>query len=158
MIARLALVLVMAVALSAVDAGQANAQCGIQGGPYGYGFGGYGYDVGQLYRVLSQNVPYYAAFPPVYYSAPIPRTYGYSPFAYPPGTATPELVSPTLGAKEILNPYVPASTKSEAEEPAENNVTKNGNTPVPLAITNPYVNGRASEMAGPILQAAVVNR
>ena len=33
----------------------------------------------------SEYVPYYAMHPPVYYSYPVPRPYGYSPFAYPPG-------------------------------------------------------------------------
>ena len=41
------------------------------------------------------GVPYFALFPPVYYSYRVPRTYGYSPFAYPPGILTP---SPGLHA------------------------------------------------------------
>ena len=35
------------------------------------------------------RIPYYALYPPVYYSYPVARPYGYSPFAYPPGTMTP---------------------------------------------------------------------
>ena len=55
-------------------------------------YGGYNFwDAGRLYGVLADNVPYYSAFPPVYYSVPVARTYGYSPFAYPPGTMTPEI-------------------------------------------------------------------
>lgn len=149
MIARLAMVVVLALGLSVIDTGAAQAQCGSQCGMYGYGFG-YGYDVGHLYRVLAQNVPYYAAFPPVYYSAPIPRTYGYSPFAYPPGTMTPELELPVMAAKEIINPFVKLEEK--AEEPAADKVTQDQSTAtMPLAIVNPFV---TSEPAGPILRAA----
>ena len=157
MIARLGLILVMALALSVASAGDAQAQCGVHGG-YGYGgYGfGFGFDVGRLYRVLGQNVPYYAAFPPVYYSAPIPRTYGYSPFAYPPGTPTPELGLPTVAAKEIVNPYVPASTVAETEE--ADKVTKGDSTPEPLAIVNPYVNSQLADVYDLELNAVVLNR
>lgn len=157
MIVRLGFVMVLALAFSVVETGEAKAQCGIQGGLHGYGYGAYGFDVGRLYGVLSRNVPYYAAFPPVYYSAPVPRTYGYSPFAYPPGTATPDLPSPTFGAKEIINPYVPASNKSEAKKDT-NNVTKNGSSAEPLAIVNPYVTTQVADVQGPILQAAMLAR
>jgi len=86
------------------------------GGCYGGYGGGYGYgywDIGRLYAVMARNVPYYAAFPPVYYSVPVPRTYGYSPFAYPPGVMTPEVeyAEPVT----INNPYF----KGEKIEPAK---------------------------------------
>lgn len=115
---------------------QAQAQCG--GGFYG---GGYNYwDAGRLYGVLSQNVPYYAAFPPVYYSAPVPRTYGYSPFAYPPGTMTPEIDMSAAAAMEIINPYmVPASTSTEEESVNDDRVTKIEESVQPLVVANPYV-------------------
>ena len=139
MIARFGLMLVMVLGLSLATVGETQAQCNAPGlmGGYGYGFG-YGFDVGRLYGVLAQNVPYYAAFPPVYYSAPVPRTYGYSPFAYPPGTATPEISVQPVAAKEILNPYVPAATTAEKEENVDQ-VTQKDSDPQPLAILNPYV-------------------
>jgi len=136
MIARIGLVLVLALAFSVVETQEANAQCGVQGGGYGYG---YGFDVGRLYGVLAQNVPYYAAFPPVYYSAPVPRTYGYSPFAYPPGTRTPDLEVPAMAAKEILNPFVNSSTEAKAKTEDADKVTQNASDPEPLAIANPFV-------------------
>ncbi len=159
MIARFGLVLVLAIAFSVVESSEVNAQCGIQGGAYGYG--GYGFDVGRLYGVLARNVPYYAAFPPVYYSAPVPRTYGYSPFAYPPGTRTPDLPTPTVAAKEILNPYVKKS--SVAEKAPVDKVTQRDHKPEPLAIVNPFVSSgsaevASAEIAGPTLQAVVLNR
>jgi hypothetical protein len=155
MITRLGSVLVVALALLAVEAPEAKAQCGASG--YGgMGFGGYGYDVGRLYGVLAQKVPYYAAFPPVYYSAPVPRTYGYSPFAYPPGTATPELPSQVMAAQEILNPYVPASTVVDKEE--ADNVTQRTTTPAALAIVNPFLHSQVAEISGPVSHAVMLNR
>ncbi|MGI9427097.1 MAG: hypothetical protein ACR2NM_00450 [Bythopirellula sp.] len=155
MIARFGLVLVVVAGLSLATVNDAHAQCNAPGLAPGYGYGyGFGFDVGRLYGVLAQNVPYYAAFPPVYYSAPVPRTYGYSPFAYPPGTATPEIAAPIVAAKEILNPYVPASTSAETETEADK-VTQRDSTPVPLAIMNPYVD---SSMVGPELHAVAINR
>src|SRR5436305_2234169 len=66
---------------------------------HGLGFGGvafgggddYGWDVSELYRQLYNNLPYFALHPPVYYSYPVPRTYGYSPFAYGPEVMTPDV-------------------------------------------------------------------
>ncbi len=69
---------------------------------YGGGFAGYG---GYNVYTNSDRPPFYAMFPPVYYSYPVPRPYGYSPFAYPPGTMTPEVLSGAV-ASTITNPYV----------------------------------------------------
>lgn len=69
---------------------------------YGGGFGGYG---GYNVYTNSDRPPFYAMFPPVYYSYPVPRPYGYSPFAYPPGTMTPEVLG-DVAATTITNPYV----------------------------------------------------
>jgi hypothetical protein len=126
--------------LASTVANNASAQCGNGGGFYG-GYG-YGYwDIGRLYNVLSQNVPYYAAFPPVYYSVPVPRTYGYSPFAYPPGVMTPEVEfsQPVT----INNPYF----KGEKVEPAKLERRAEGAdkttsvTPLrgPQVVVNPFV-------------------
>jgi hypothetical protein len=156
MIARMGMVLVLALACLVVETNEVRAQC-VTGGYGGFGYGGgYGFDVGRLYGVLAQNVPHFAAFPPVYYSAPVPRTYGYSPFAYPPGTATPDLPAPTMAAKEILNPYVPASTVTEKSE--ADKVTLRDSTPEPLAIVNPFVSSQVAEVTGPALHAVLLNR
>ena len=53
-----------------------------------------------------EHIPYYALHPPVYYSYPVPRTYGYSPFAYPPGVMMPEV---EMQPQVIENPYVAPS-------------------------------------------------
>ena len=101
--------------------------------------GGYGWDsgMGWLYQSLQYNVPYYAAFPPVYYSYPVPRTYGYSPFAYPPGVMTPEVtVAPQ--PQVINNPYVPSTKPNQPAKPADT-TAKARTQPEPLVIINPYV-------------------
>ncbi len=73
----------------------------------GYRWGwGRGYDGwASLYR--SGHIPtppYFALHPPVYYSQPVPRTYGYSPHAYPGWVPTPEIVAPQ--PQTIINPHV----------------------------------------------------
>lgn len=84
-----------------------------------YWWHGAGIGIGGLYRSLDfpteRRVPYFAARPPVYYSAPVPRTYGYSPFAYTPDTRTPDIVPASSGPVEIINPYVPSSSGSSAQ-------------------------------------------
>jgi len=147
---RYALALMLGMACSLAGADSAQAQCGLNQGIYGGGYGAF--DVGRLYGVLAQNVPYYAAFPPVYYSAPVPRTYGYSPFAYPPGVRTPDLPVAKVVAQEIINPYVPASTEGEkiGEKTGEkiDQVTQASEVPQPLAIMNPYVTTRLAAHPG----------
>jgi hypothetical protein len=131
--------LIMAAALTAGSAlaNSAQAQCAGYGG-----YGSFGYwDIGRLYSVLADEVPYHAAFPPVYYSYPVPRTYGYSPFAYPPGVMTPEIEEP--GPQVIENPYVEPQAEEvepQADAPADE-TTGISREPQPLVILNPYVNG-----------------
>ena len=91
------------------------------GGRGGVGFGGFGgttfSTIWDLYlRGDIPIPPYFALHPPVYYSYPVPRTYGYSPFAYPGHVRTPDVTmheEPTT----IVNPYVPSSqTKKNTSE------------------------------------------
>jgi len=98
-------------------------------GPY-YGYAGYGYGPWWSYgfpakTVVNSTLPYYSVFPPVYYSYPVARPYGYSPYAYPPGTPTPSkhVSAPVkvrnvfaagrkqaeAGPKRIKNPFVASS-------------------------------------------------
>lgn len=76
-----------------------------------------------------EKLPFYALHPPVYYSLPVPRTYGYSPFAYPPGVRTPEVL--TIEPEVIQNPMVP--TKPAAQQRPARTAS------APLRLTNPYV-------------------
>ncbi len=75
--------------------------------------------------------PYFSLFPPVYYSYPVPRTYGYSPFAYPFGSPTPEITVTDGPSKIMINPYVPRTEPS----PASAEKTVGG----PRTIVNPFV-------------------
>lgn len=80
--------------------------------------------------------PYFALNPPVYYSHPVPRTYGYSPWAYPGSVRTPEFVCDSQPV-EIINPYVPSSTTTPAAPQADQ--TTKVAEPQPLVIENPFV-------------------
>ncbi len=121
-----------------------------------YWWQGAGIGIGQLYRSLDypteRRVPYFAAHPPVYYSMPVPRTYGYSPFAYTPDTRTPDVAGCSVQPLEIINPYVqptegdPASavTPSKESAPVKNRTISSGSDlrildVGPTTIMNPFV-------------------
>jgi len=116
----------LALCLMATDA---KAQF-IGSGGFGLGFYNYGrsYDMGP-------RIPYYALFPPVYYSYPVARPYGFSPFAYPPGTLTPEAPAKPKAAF-YHNPHVPQNVSDEA--PADRSASK------ARMYYNPYVAQTAS--------------
>lgn len=128
----------IALALAISTASAAKAQmCG--GGGCGWG----GYDLGYLYGSLDYNVPYFAAHPPVYYSYPVPRTYGYSPFAYPPYVMTPDVTEDSAPI-EITNPYVPSSKQEQPQSPSDKTASHSKHHPEPLVIDNPYVSTKGS--------------
>ena len=125
--------------LLAPTAARAQSGCGYGGG-YGWD-GGYGW----LYNTLRYEVPHFAAFPPVYYSAPVPRTYGYSPFAYPPNVMTPEIVEESEPLT-IVNPYVPENKMATppAADPTSDHTAAVERRVEPLVILNPYVTQRGT--------------
>ena len=95
---------------------------------------GYGFlSTGPYYNLYGgESIPYYSLYPPVYYSAPVPRTYGYSPFAYPPGIMTPDIEC--APAATIPNPHVPqkaAGAKTERTAAMRHTA--------PKMIYNPFV-------------------
>jgi len=119
----------LACATLLVAAPQAKAQMPYAG-VYGYPYPAYGYNV----IVNDRRLPYFAEFPPVYYSQPVARTYGYSPWAYPPTVMTPDpQVKPE--PKLMVNPYV--TPKQDAKETAntKGKVTQTG----PRVLVNPYL-------------------
>lgn len=100
-------VLLVCLAAAASAAGSAQAQ--------GWGFGGgWGWGGGWPSVYSMDQPPYFSLHPPVYYSMPVARTYGYSPFAYPGFVETPGwegavgYAPPAAPAtpKMIVNPYV----------------------------------------------------
>ncbi len=111
------------------------------GGLYGIGFGGYGqfggfgrpYAAGRI-----KTPPYFALHPPVYYNAPVPRSYGYSPFAYRGNVRTPQVVEQVV-PQVMLNPFVkPDSQPVKAEAAAPDNDMAQA-----LMIYNPFVSDEA---------------
>jgi hypothetical protein len=80
------------------------------GGGFGFGnFGFWGCDIGGN----DERIPFYAIFPPVYYSRIIARPYGWTPFAYSPDAIIMPLEEG--GSKEIINPYIPRGSKPTPE-------------------------------------------
>jgi hypothetical protein len=115
---------------------------GYWGGGYSGWWGGYPYFANPYYP-SDRRIPYFAEFPPVYYSVPVPRTYGYSPFAYPPGVRTPEVeIEPVM----VPNPHVTPAEPASAEEPGER-TTSLPVEPQPLVVINPYVVEADAELA-----------
>ncbi len=99
-------------------------------------WGGYGYGYRSIYSM--DSIPYFAMHPPVYYSYPVPRTYGYSPFAYPPGVMTPEVsVQVAPAPKMMSNPHVPKASVASPDRTASRKVQ-------PQLMINPYVDRAAT--------------
>lgn len=116
------------------------AQAGAWPWPYHYGYG-WGWSI-----YAQEDIPYFSKFPPVYYSYPVPRPYGYSPFAYPPGVMTPEYKAPE--PKLMLNPYVPR--QRQATDLPEQTAAQ------PLRLQNPYLADVPPAVAARDRQPAVV--
>ena len=77
----------------------------------------------------------------MYYSYPVPRTYGWSPYAYPGTVRTPDVRKPPK-PEEIINPHVKPSSK-EAAEKAKDRVTRARSQ----TVINPYA-GNSGLKAG----------
>jgi hypothetical protein len=110
--------------------------------PSALGYPGFGlysspYSLGQV-----PVPPYFALHPPVYYSYPVPRSYGYSPFAYPGTTETPTITVPA--AAMIVNPHVSPVKGSVTEgKPAEDKTA----AVTYEVINNPFASGRQTRVA-----------
>jgi hypothetical protein len=87
------------------------------------------------------HIPFYALHPPVYYSYPIARAYGWTPFAYSPDAVI--LPLDEGGAKQIINPFVPPSNppapapSTKAKPSAERTADDAASTV--HVVVNPYV-------------------
>jgi hypothetical protein len=133
MIRKLCLVLIVALCLIAPSSASAYW-------PYGYGaYGGWGYGHGWGFGAATQYrpaPPYFALYPPVYYSPHITaRHYGASPFAWAGGmqpiTYVPSPAPMAAGEPMMVeNPY---ASGAASKRPAATGVLK------PLKMDNPFV-------------------
>ncbi|MBA4017349.1 MAG: hypothetical protein C0483_09260 [Pirellula sp.] len=131
----------VALLVAAGSAAEADAQWGWQGYPQFYGR--------NVYTVYDQDrLPYFSLHPPVYYSRPVPRTYGYSPFAYPGIVKTPDL--PVGEPQIVVNPYFDGAPKEPAPPaeppkptPAPDPIPRKTNSKAPGKNTNPSANKSA---------------
>lgn len=139
MITQRMLALMAGIACSVAFAGEVSAQ--------GYGYPGY-WDIGQLYRQLDSQVPYFAAHPPVYYSYPVARPYGHSPFAYLPSVQAPAMVPAPVKPQEILNPFTSKATKPN--EAGADRTTQAENRVQPLLVINPYFSQTVASNSSPL--------
>ncbi len=130
---RIAIALAVTLA-SATVAGQASAQS--PGYLYGVGLS-YSNGCGSLGRGSSiqdgKRPPYFALHPPVYYSKIVPRPYGISPFAAPPGVTPTEMIV-TPEPVTISNPFY----KREMTTPVDTNKKKQPSNKVTF-ISNPFL-------------------
>jgi len=79
----------------------------------------------QPFSTYTQDyIPYFAKHPPVYYSYPVGRPYGFGPYAYPPGVPTPGPTRPLV----VKNSYVVQDTSMTSRR-----------QPEPLRIINPFI-------------------
>ena len=105
-------------------------------GGYG-GYGNYGWGFNQATNYVPAP-PYYAIYPPVYYSSQITaRHYGASPFAWGPG------MQPITYADQYSPPAAPEPEMIENPFVSSN---KNTNKQVSTIIENPYVKSRKSSV------------
>jgi len=102
----------------------------------GCGYGGF--NGVHRFQHSDRQIPYFAEHPPVYYSFPVPRTYGHSPYAYPGTFRTPE-IEMAPAPLMIENPHVtPEQVEPEAKINAEKDSTASKKLPRPLIVVNPY--------------------
>lgn len=132
--------LAVAVAIAAVTMfSQSSAEA--QGYANGYQFGTgisavNGFGGGCCRSTPREQLPYFAQFPPVYYSNIVARPVGISPFAAPPGIAPVELEYARVKDVTISNPFFNGKAEPVKTAPAKKKSLNNKST----LIVNPYVN------------------
>jgi hypothetical protein len=83
--------------------------------------------VGNYSTYSQESIPYYALYPPVYYSYPVARTYGLYPFAYYAEAAPSQSVA--IEPKMVRNSFVEQKSVEEPKLLSQQ----------PLRIVNPFV-------------------
>jgi hypothetical protein len=107
------------------------------GGTGGWGGWGGGELFGFELNGDENRIPFYAAHPPVYYSYPIARPYGDSPFPSPPTYFGPLMED--SGPRTIINPYAQPGNAAPSNT-APSNAAPTVPTPAPPAPTMPSPN------------------
>jgi hypothetical protein len=139
-----ALALTMCFALAPQQA-QAQDPCGGLNLGYGFGVGLTSNYIGQT-RLLAPHdrPPHFALYPPVYYSdVLIPRPYGISPFAAPPGIRPVEMdvivaPEPVTVQNPYFNPDAETAKPLETANHLEAKQTSSAKTGEVQFVTNPF--------------------
>jgi hypothetical protein len=84
-----------------------------------------------------ERLPYFALHPPVYYSRPVPRTYGYTPFASLPDSSIFETIQ--AQPAPVRNPYVIVVGADGTAVSSDS---------APLIVKNPFVDRPVKGGAG----------
>lgn len=141
------------VAVTIMTDSSANAQINSSGFGFGVGinqagagaFGGGRGIFGPFNSVRRfEQPPFFARFPPVYYSHIVRRPYGISPFAAPPGIAPVELSIPvpaTVKNKYFNSNIAPVSDEVEVEKEMSDVDNKTTST----WVANPFVETLAAQ-------------
>lgn len=95
---------------------------------------------------LVPTPPYFALHPPVYYSCPVPRSYGYSPYAYPSYVMTPEAAPAPAKPVMYKNPYVDQDAPAQNTQDKPATPTPRRTAAAPTPELNPYVAQPASQV------------
>jgi len=146
-------------AIGVIPTSQAPAQTFQSGYQFGAGLGvsgiGGGFcdpffgPIGNFRSFPREQPPYFAQFPPVYYSHIVRRPYGVSPFAAPPGIMPVEMTIPVAVTppQSIRNPHFhgqPITPMEDMPAPAESIMP----TPLPPTSTEPTPSDSQSEVDG----------
>ena len=132
---RILAVAIAVVAFSFMTDLSAQAQTYAGGYQFGAGLDQINCGLGVRNYTPREQLPYFAKYPPVYYSHIVKRPYGISPYAAPAGIAPVELSAPAPAPVSIKNPFFGKELSPAKVDVKESEVKINKST----MIINPYV-------------------
>jgi len=107
------------------------------GGCFGGGFNGNGGWGINCFEPIDRQPPYFAVHPPVHYSSAVPRTYGYSPYAYPGIVRTPSRTASR--PMTVKNPHFKVRAKNKVQRKTDKSASVR--RVEPLVVQNPFFKG-----------------